>query len=140
MASKASHGYDAAFMEACRVELTVDARVLASSDTWVAEVGGVGEGAMIAGFAGFEIVHGRANVTAMFVDPAASGRGIGRALWTRLEEQVAARGLEVIDVEADPNAVGFYRRMGCVQVGMTPSGSIPGRMLPLLERRLTKGA
>jgi hypothetical protein len=35
-----------------------------------------------------------------------------------------------------PNAEGFYRKMGAERVGETPSGSIPGRMLPLMQVRV----
>ncbi|HBF81114.1 MAG TPA: GNAT family N-acetyltransferase, partial [Streptomyces sp.] len=31
----------------------------------------------------------------------------------------------------------FYTAMGAVRVGAVPSGSVPGRMLPLLELALT---
>ena len=37
---------------------------------------------------------------------------------------------------ADPFAAPFYRRMGMADVGMAPSGSIPGRMLPRLAMPL----
>lgn len=40
-------------------------------------------------------------------------------------------------IDADPNAEPFYRAMGAVRIGATPSGSIPGRELPLLEFTLT---
>jgi len=36
-------------------------------------------------------------------------------------------------IDADPNAEGFYLKMGAERVGESPSGSIPGRMLPLLQ-------
>ena len=36
-------------------------------------------------------------------------------------------------IEADPDAAPFYRRIGARDVGTAPSGSIPGRELPLLE-------
>jgi hypothetical protein len=39
-------------------------------------------------------------------------------------------------IEADPNAVGFYRAMGAEQIGEAPSGSVPGRSLPLLAFKL----
>jgi hypothetical protein len=33
-------------------------------------------------------------------------------------------------IDADPNAEAFYLAMGAVRIGQTPSGSIPGRVLP----------
>ena len=39
-------------------------------------------------------------------------------------------------IEADPEAVPFYQRMGAKITGSAPSGSIPGRRLPLLRYTL----
>ncbi|MCC0041531.1 MAG: hypothetical protein H6880_05120 [Rhodobiaceae bacterium] len=36
----------------------------------------------------------------------------------------------------DPFAVAFYEAMGMRITGESPSGSIPGRMLPRMQRRL----
>jgi hypothetical protein len=38
-----------------------------------------------------------------------------------------------LSVLADPNAAGFYRRIGARDIGEAPSDAIAGRMLPLLE-------
>jgi hypothetical protein len=41
-------------------------------------------------------------------------------------------------IEADPHAEAFYLGRGARCVGTAPSGSIPGRMLPLLEIDLSE--
>ncbi|WP_067619878.1 hypothetical protein [Alicyclobacillus acidiphilus] len=38
-----------------------------------------------------------------------------------------------LTIRPDPNAEPFYLAMGAQRVGEVPSGSIPGRMLPLLQ-------
>jgi hypothetical protein len=44
------------------------------------------------------------------------------------------RGFERITLEADPGAAEpFYLAMGANRIGSVPSGSIPGRFIPLLE-------
>lgn len=48
-------------------------------------------------------------------------------------EVARALGLSSLLIDADPNAEGFYLRMGAERVGEVPSGSISGRMLPLLR-------
>jgi GNAT superfamily N-acetyltransferase len=65
--------------------------------------------------------------------PHAMGRGIGRALFEHAARQVKALGFRSIKIEADPNAEGFYRRMGARRVGTTV-GEVEGerRELPLL--------
>ncbi|HRQ24481.1 MAG TPA: hypothetical protein PLF42_13725, partial [Anaerolineales bacterium] len=63
--------------------------------------------------------------------------GVGRALWAKAEALALAAGLTVIGVDSDPFAEGFYLAMGAERIGEAPSGAIPGRMLPRLEKRLS---
>jgi hypothetical protein len=46
------------------------------------------------------------------------------------------RGGRVMGVDADPFAAPFYKRMGMREIGVSPSGSIPGRFLPRLSIEL----
>jgi hypothetical protein len=47
-------------------------------------------------------------------------------------------GFERITLEADPGAEPFYLAMGARRCGSTPSGSIPGRLLPVLEMAIAE--
>jgi GNAT superfamily N-acetyltransferase len=129
--AKASWGYDAAFMAACREELTVTAERLADWDFWVAEQGGAPVGMIALSHAG-DI----AELEDFFVDPAAQGLGVGKALMAAFLAACRARGLTRVMVAADPNAEAIYRRLGYRTVGQIASGSIPGRMLPRMELSL----
>ena len=108
--SKASNGYDREFMEACRDELTInpDHFDAADHEIWLAER----TGGRILGFIHFTHSNGSAEVEAMFVDPELKGGGIGALLWNRFESRARALGLRGIHLDADPNAVGFYEKMG----------------------------
>ena len=117
-ASKSSWGYDAAFMEACRAELTVHPHDLERGRVRVAVDG------ELLGFSG--VIDG--DLEWLFVAPDAMGRGVGAAL---LDD--ACAGQSVLRVEADPHAAGFYERMGARRIGEVESGSIPGRALPVYE-------
>jgi ribosomal protein S18 acetylase RimI-like enzyme len=70
----------------------------------------------------------------LWILPAAMRRGIGRALFQHAAGQAQNRGFDSIKIEADPNAEGFYRRMGAKRVGTSVS-QIEGerRELPLME-------
>jgi ribosomal protein S18 acetylase RimI-like enzyme len=129
--SKASNGYDAAFMEACREELTYSAATQAGGETWVAELGG-----RLAGFIDVRLVDGAAEVFAMFVEPDLKRSGVGRALWQQLETSARHLGASAVMLDADPAAVAFYQAMGCATIGERPSGSIRGRMLPRMRKTL----
>jgi len=132
--SKASNGYDRAFMEACRAELTYSAATMARGETWVAELDGE-----LAGFIDVRLQDGVAEVFAMFVEPGLKRTGVGRALWQQLEASARHLGAVTVMLDADPAAVAFYEAMGCTIAGQAPSGSIRGRMLPRMGRRLTTG-
>lgn len=128
--SKAVWGYDAAFMAACRAEIT--AQDFARSRIQVA----VQDGRIIA--MAQLAQHGRiADIDKLFVDPAALRTGAGRQLFAWCVETARAAGAVAVTVVADPDAAGFYRRMGMMEDGKEPSGSIPGRMLPKLHVALT---
>jgi len=131
--SKASHGYDQAFMEACRAEMTVTSADFERRRFWIAE----SEDGGVLGFAGlWPVEDGVAEVDPIYVEPVLKGTGVGQVLWAQLERHARAGGAARLGLDSDPHAVGFYERMGCRVVGEAPSGSIPGRMLPRMEKRL----
>jgi GNAT superfamily N-acetyltransferase len=128
--SKAHWGYDAAFLAACRDELAVASADIEAGRVVVAEVDGT--------IAGFSTLVGEppvAEVEALFVEPEriGAGTGIGRALFLGLRATARSEGFTRLLIEAEPNAAGFYEHLGAKQIGERPSGSIPGRRLPLLE-------
>jgi len=132
MRSKASHGYDAAFMAQCREELAIRPHTLSERDVWLAE----NDGTIIGFFALESPADGVCEVNPIFVEPHLQQGGVGRALWRKLEERARFAGAVAIGLDSDPNAVGFYEKMGCKITGWSPSGSIPGRMLPRMQKPL----
>ena len=130
MRAKASWGYDAAFMAACREELTFTPEKMAAWSVWVAETEGE-----LAGTIALSL-HDGAEVEDFFVEPAFQGRGVGTALMAELLAAARAAGARTLEVDADPNAEPIYARLGFVTFGRSPSGSIPGRWLPRMRRRL----
>ncbi|GAA3012924.1 GNAT family N-acetyltransferase [Streptosporangium longisporum] len=125
--SKAHWGYDEEFMAACRDELAVPESEIARLRTTVAEHDG-----RVLGFATLEGDPPEGSLGMLFVEPDAIGRGVGRRLFEHAVATAADLGFERLTIDADPNAEPFYLAMGAVRIGATPSGSVPGRMLPLL--------
>ncbi len=128
MRSKAYWGYDATFMAACVEELTITRQDLETTPLVTARNDGA-----LAGVAQIGPLDGDADLLKLFVDPPFMGHGIGRVLFDWCKAQARAMGAARLMIEADPNAAPFYERMGAHVVGTAPSGSIPGRLLPLLE-------
>ena len=71
----------------------------------------------------------------MWVHPKYIGTGVGRALFGHLLRRLRTMEVRRLDVASDPNAEGFYRRMGARRVGVIPS-TPEGRVLPLLRLTL----
>jgi GNAT superfamily N-acetyltransferase len=131
MRSKAVWGYDADFMAACRKELTFDPRDLSSSRIAVAE-----QGNNIVGVAQVKMAGRDADLQKLFVEPAALRGGVGRVLFDWAIDAAREMGASRMTIEADPDAAPFYRHLGARDIGLAPSGSIAGRMLPKLAFEL----
>jgi GNAT superfamily N-acetyltransferase len=129
--SKAVWGYDEAFMQACRSELTLTASNLQSSYLKVAEMGG-----RLVGVAQVTVKGEHAELDKLFVEPTCLRSGAGKALLEWATTTASDSGAATMVIEADPGAAGFYRRMGAVDDGTAPSRSILGRLLPRLKLRL----
>ena len=87
---------------------------------------------------GFYAISGTGNARQlehMWVHPRYIGAGVGRALFAHLLRRLRTMQVRRLDVLSDPNAGGFYRRMGARQVGVVPS-TPEGRVLPLLRLTL----
>ena len=73
------------------------------------------------------------DISALFLDPAASNRGAGRRLIAHA--QSLREGELTVDVnEQNPAAIGFYEVLGFVVVGRSPLDD-EGRPFPLLHLR-----
>ena len=85
----------------------------------------------VAGFIGVE--HDR--VEALFVHPSWRGQGLGRRLMTYA---VTTLGATLVDVnEQNPQAVGFYMRVGFEVIGRSAQDGL-GKPFPLLHMQVQK--
>ena len=127
--SKASWGYSEQFMTDCRAELTIREADVRMHQFFVLECDGD-----VVGFCALQDRgDGEGELADVFVEPAHKGEGHGRRLVEHAKDTARARGWHSLRVAADPNAVAFYASCGGTQTGTVPSGSIPGRRLPLMK-------
>jgi GNAT superfamily N-acetyltransferase len=126
--SKAVWGYDDAFMTACRTELTLRPDELRSTHLQVAE-----RDTGVVGLAQVKVTGPDADLLKLFVDPAELRSGVGGLLFEWATAMARNLGAARMTIEADPDAVPFYLRMGARQAGFAASQSIVGRMLPRLQ-------
>ena len=126
--SKAYWGYDEAFLERVRDAMTLHPEDVERHEVWVLESS---SGAPI-GY--HRVIPGDpAELEDLWVEPSAIGSGAGRRLFDHALTVARTCGASTLEIDADPNAVGFYERMGAVQIGDTPSTLIPGRILPRMR-------
>lgn len=112
-AAKRHWGYPERWLEHWREALTVSPEFIARHETYVAmrEERAVGFCALRPKGQRMELVH-------LWVLPDAMGRGGGRALFLHALERARALGYSELEIESDPNAEGFYLRLGARRVGI----------------------
>jgi GNAT superfamily N-acetyltransferase len=126
--SKAHWGYDPAFLEKAAADMAITSALLEGAAAFVAERGGVAVGFYI-----LCVEDGAACLRDLWVEPSAIGTGLGKLLWDHMVEEARRLGYRAVRIESDPNAEGFYVRMGARRVGQVPSPVQAGRWLPLLQ-------
>jgi GNAT superfamily N-acetyltransferase len=128
--AKAHWGYPASWMREWDPQLTIIPGYLEAHHVWVAERDGV-----IVGMCSLEDRGGRWGLEHVWVDPSAHGGGIGRALVTCALDEARRRRPGIVELLADPNASGFYERLGARHAGDV-AAPMPGarkRTLPKYE-------
>jgi GNAT superfamily N-acetyltransferase len=125
--SKAVWGYDQGFLDACRIELTIRPEDLAATCVAVAD-----SDKGVVGVVQIKVIDGEADLLKLFIEPRNVRSGVGSVLFRWAAQQAKSMGANRLIIEADPDAAPFYRRIGAYDVGVAPSGSIPGRFLPML--------
>ena len=131
-AAKRSWGYPPAWMREWQEVLTVTPAYIAAHRVYTAR-----RDDTIVGWCGFQTVTGSTTLEHLWVAPSAMNSGVGRALFEQVEKLSVAAGATRIVIESDPNAEGFYRRMGAKTIGQI-SSSLRGqtRLIPKMEKSL----
>lgn len=123
--SKAYWGYPEEFLDRVRELLTLRREDIRDDRVVVAERDG-----SVLGFYRLRGDPPDGELADLFVEPRAIGTGLGRALWEHAVRSAREHGFSSLQLESDPNAEGFYLRMGAERVGENEVA--PGRQLPVL--------
>ncbi len=125
-AAKGSWGYDAVLVGEAAADLDLSPEALLAKEVYVAEVGGqpVGFVSLVPGSDVWLLDD-------LWVDPAWMGRGIGRMLFTHASDRARDAGAHRLEWESDPNAVGFYEKMGGEYL-RDSKPTIWGRVVPVM--------
>lgn len=130
--AKAHWKYPASWMRHWDAQLTILPGYLEMHDVFVAERDGA-----IVGMCALEDRGDHWNLEHVWVEPAAHGQGIGRALVMFALEHAWTRRSVPVELLADPYASAFYDRLGARHAGdvSAPMPGVKDRMLPRYEFR-----
>ena len=127
-AAKRHWGYPERWIILWREALTITPGFVSANEVYV-----VTQGDDTVGFYALLFNAGRAVLEHMWVHPESIGAGIGRRLFDHAARTASSLGAVEMEIESDPNAEGFYLRMGARRTGEVVS-MMEGetRTLPLL--------
>lgn len=129
LSAKAHWDYPDHWMKIWKPQLTFSSAYFEENESWVAEA----DNTPIA-FYTLQDRNGKAWIENLWVLPEYIGKGVGKILFSHAVELARQRGYNSLQLEADPNAVGFYEKMGMYKIGERKS-EVEGqpRILPIME-------
>ena len=125
-AAKRHWGYPENWIREWKSELTITSEFITENEVYVAT-----NGRDIVGCCAIAFNASLAELEHMWIRPEHVGSGVGRALFLHVKERAAKLKIAALELSADPNAEGFYERMGATRIGEVRS-EIEGqpRILP----------
>lgn len=132
LSAKRHWGYPERWMEIWTPQLTFTTEYFEENKSWVA----VDSEKTIA-FYTLQDKNGIAWLENLWVLPEYIGKGVGKELFLHALNLARQRGYKTLQLEAEPNAMGFYEKMGMEKIGERRS-EIEGqpRILPVMEMAL----
>jgi len=128
-------GYPEHWIKHWESDLTISSDFIRDNHVYVAD-----EDGEVRGFYALCVGDSKAELDHMWVRPDCIGTGLGKELFLDAMERAATLDVGAVELSADPNAAGFYRRMGATQIGEI-DGTIDGhvRKLPRMTIKPQKG-
>ena len=132
LSAKRHWGYPERWIELWKPQLTFNAAYFEANESYAADV----DGQPVAFYTLLDH-DGVAWLENLWVMPAYMSKGIGRTLFHHCLKLARLRGYKLFQLEADPNAAGFYEKMGMFKIAERRY-ELDGkqRILPLMEMKL----
>ena len=133
IAAKRHWNYPEKWMQLWIPFLTISPEYISENETWMMVV----ENKPVAYYS-LKQDLGELWLDNLWILPEHIGQGIGRSLFEHALERSRSRGSSNLKIEADPNAQGFYEKMGARKVDQRQHGELDGqpRILPVMEINL----
>jgi GNAT superfamily N-acetyltransferase len=129
LSAKAYWGYPENWMKIWEPQLTFSPEYFEEDESWVIEADDTPTG-----FYTIQEKNGNGWIENLWVLPEFMGKGIGKRLFLHAASRSRSKGHLTLQLEADPNALGFYENMGMRKVGERQyevDGQL--RLLPVME-------
>ena len=128
-AAKRHWGYPENWIQHWKADLTITPEFIVDNEMYVA----IHEKEIV-GCCAIAFSESAAELEHMWISPEHIGTGVGRALFLHVKERAANLKIPVLEISVDPNAEGFYQRMGATRIGDIKS-EIEGepRVLPRMS-------
>ena len=121
-------GYPERWIRMWKEALTITPVFISNNEVYCARI----DGEMV-GFYALAMLDNKASLEHLWVTPDRIGTGLGKVLFNHAIGTARKLGATTIEIESDPNAEGFYQRMGARRTGQV-SSDLDGqpRVLPVL--------
>lgn len=130
-ASKKYWGYPDEWFILWQDDMTITPQVLASRDFYVGE----NKKGIVFIYSISKVADGTCELEDAWIAPPFIGQGFGRLMFDHIRLTLKAINCTRLLIVSDPNAEGFYLKMGAERIGERLSKP-DGRMLPLLEYKV----
>ena len=132
ISAKSYWNYPEKWMEIWIPQLTFSPEYFEANESWVAVL----EDKPVA-FYTWQDRNGIAWIENLWVSAEYIGTGVGKQLFLHALESARQRGYKIMQLESDPNARGFYEKMGMRKIG-EHQAEVDGqpRMIPVMEIEL----
>lgn len=114
--AKSYWGYPPDWITHWESDLTVSPEFIASNEVYLADDDGT-----IHGFYALCVNGDTAELEHMWVRPDMIGKGVGKELFLDAMDRAGSLSVKRVELSADPNAAGFYEKLGAEKFGETDS-------------------
>lgn len=129
--SKAYWGYSAEQIQKWEVNLTISSDYIREHDVFKL----VKNEVTVGYYSYFFEEDKTVKMDNLFILPEYIGKGFGKYLFLDFLNRMKESGVRIIQLDSEPNAEGFYSKMGFVKIGSFET-SIKNRFMPIMEMKL----
>lgn len=131
--SKSYWGYEREFMDKFMVFFQMTTEYLERNTVKLFYISEHDQCEKAIGFYSFSVSTKEIELDNFFIDPDYISKGLGKKMWSTMIEDFKLIGVSRFTLWSDPGAEPFYRKMGCIKIGVKKSPMMPDRYPVIFE-------